>query len=177
MSILEDLKESSTRSFPWWIVWVWSGVLVGVFYWLWKQRSLGSKIQPIQIDLSFLRPPSAAIPEPTPPEEVLVAGPAPVAAPAEKAAEAISNAQAQPDDLTVIHGIGPKIAQILRRAGIDTFKRLAQTGPETLREILQSANIRLADPESWPAQAHLAAQGQWVEGKGSLPRPRAGRKS
>ena len=63
----------------------------------------------------------------------------------------------------MIGGIGPKIAEVLHTAGIDTFERLAQTGLGSLREILQVANIRLADPENWPAQARLAAKGEWNE--------------
>lgn len=161
------------KHFPWWIVWIWSGILAGLFYWLWNQRGRSPVIQPVRVDLSFLRHPSAPLPEASPRAEVLLASPA---AP-EKTPEPVQAAAVQPDDLTLIRGIGPKIARILREAGIDTFKRLAQTGPEALREILQAANLRLADPESWPAQAQLAAQAGLEEPKGASPRKRAGRGS
>ncbi len=67
------------------------------------------------------------------------------------------------DDLEIIEGIGPKIAQVLREAGITTFARLAETPPETLRELLKTAKVRLASPETWAEQARLAAQGKWEE--------------
>lgn len=64
-----------------------------------------------------------------------------------------------PDDLVIIEGIGPKIAEVLNTAGITTFAQLAQTGPDRLEEILNAANLRLADPTTWPEQARLAAAG------------------
>jgi hypothetical protein len=64
------------------------------------------------------------------------------------------------DDLTIIEGIGPKTAAILRAQGIHTFAALAKTDPAELRGILRSMGLRLADPSSWPHQAHLAATGQ-----------------
>jgi predicted flap endonuclease-1-like 5' DNA nuclease len=164
--------------FPWWIVWIWSGVLAGLFYWLWKQRGKDSSIQPIQVDLSFLRKPSTPLPGATSPAEVLIAVPELENLP-EKAPETPQPEPVRPDDLTLIHGIGPKIAKILREAGIDTFKSLAQSGPEALREVLQAAkiNTRLADPESWPAQAQAASQGNWDESMGAEIRRRASRNS
>ena len=170
-------SSSSSKGFPWWVVWVWLGILVGVFVWLWKQRTRGNLIQPVKIDLSFLRHSATPIAEPARPAEVLIAGPAPVESPLGEEPEQPEPAPARPDDLTVIGGIGPKIAGVLRNAGIDTFERLAQTGPVNLREILQAANIRLADPESWPAQAQLAAKGKWDELKEFPTRQRASRNS
>ena len=78
---------------------------------------------------------------------------------AEPAAEA--TAPAQPDDLQVIEGIGPKISTILREAGVITFAQLASTDVGRLREILQATGIRLNDPTAWPEQAALAAEGRW----------------
>jgi ribosomal protein L30 len=65
------------------------------------------------------------------------------------------------DDLEVIEGIGPKIAGVLREAGISTFAELAATDTERLTEILQGANLRLASPETWAEQAGLAAADDW----------------
>ena len=45
-------------------------------------------------------------------------------------------AKRHPDDLTVISGIGPKSQERLNRAGIYTYKQLAQSSPEGLREAL-----------------------------------------
>lgn len=65
----------------------------------------------------------------------------------------------QADNLEVIEGIGPKIAGVLREAGIVTFTQLAKEEPENIRVILAKAGIRLVDPASWPEQAKLAAEG------------------
>lgn len=65
----------------------------------------------------------------------------------------------QMDDLEVIEGIGPKIAAVLREAGITTFRQLAQEEPGNIKNILEKADLHLADPASWPEQARLAAEG------------------
>ena len=67
------------------------------------------------------------------------------------------------DDLTVIEGIGPKIAGTLNAEGITTFAQLAATDANRLSEILQGAGLRLANAETWPEQAELAAAGKWEE--------------
>jgi len=68
------------------------------------------------------------------------------------------------DDLQVIEGIGPKIAGLLQAANITTFDQLAGTDVNRLRQILAEAGLaRLADPETWPKQAELAATGKWSE--------------
>jgi predicted flap endonuclease-1-like 5' DNA nuclease len=66
-----------------------------------------------------------------------------------------------PDDLTKIEGIGPKIAALLQGAGITTFYELAETDVERIGALLKEAELRLADPSSWPEQARLAAEGDW----------------
>ncbi len=69
------------------------------------------------------------------------------------------------DDLKKIEGIGPKIAEIFNNAGIITFKDMASTDPEKLKEILAEAGSRYAskNPSTWPQQAQLAADGKWDE--------------
>ncbi|MCS6842872.1 MAG: DUF4332 domain-containing protein, partial [Caldilineales bacterium] len=68
------------------------------------------------------------------------------------------------DDLTIVEGIGPKIAELLRAAGIRTLAQLARTDVSELQAILDAAGprFRLADPTSWPEQARLAAGGAWA---------------
>ncbi|RUA17991.1 MAG: hypothetical protein DSY55_01105 [Clostridia bacterium] len=75
----------------------------------------------------------------------------------------LSEEPSTPDDLRKIEGIGPKISQLLNTAGIYTFSQLAKTDVATLREIIENAGarFRLADPETWPEQALLAAKGDW----------------
>ncbi len=69
--------------------------------------------------------------------------------------------QPEPDDLTKIEGIGPKIAATFQGAGINTFEQLAAADVERLQEILDNAGIRLGNPATWPEQARLAAAGAW----------------
>lgn len=72
---------------------------------------------------------------------------------------------AEADDLEKVEGIGPKIAEVLTEAGIDTFAKLAEATPEAIREILDTAGSQFAshDPATWPQQAKLAADGKWDE--------------
>jgi predicted flap endonuclease-1-like 5' DNA nuclease len=67
------------------------------------------------------------------------------------------------DDLKIVEGIGPKIEELLHDAGITTWKKLSETAPERLKEILDAAgsNFAMHDPGSWPQQAGLAHEGQW----------------
>jgi large subunit ribosomal protein L20 len=72
---------------------------------------------------------------------------------------------AKGDDLKIIEGIGPKIAEILAAAGISTFAKLAATDAAKLREILAAAGSKFAshDPATWPQQSKLAAEGKMDE--------------
>jgi predicted flap endonuclease-1-like 5' DNA nuclease len=72
--------------------------------------------------------------------------------------------QPEPEDLTRIEGIGPKISQVLQDAGILTFSQLADRSPDDLVLILREEDerlARLASPTTWPEQAILAAAGAW----------------
>lgn len=74
-------------------------------------------------------------------------------------------ATAEEDNLRLIEGIGPKIESILRASGIATFEQLADAEADTLRNILEEAGSRFKshNPQSWPAQAGLAADGKMEE--------------
>ena len=67
------------------------------------------------------------------------------------------------DDLTAIEGIGPKISGLLKDAGIDSWRELANAKVDRIQSILDAAGkrYRLADPSSWPKQAEMAADGRW----------------
>lgn len=67
------------------------------------------------------------------------------------------------DDLVIIEGIGPKIAQLLRRSGIDSFEKLARADVASLWAALDKGGprFRLANPGTWPAQALYCARGDW----------------
>ena len=66
-------------------------------------------------------------------------------------------------DLKVIEGIGPKIEELLKSAGILHLPQLADTPVEVIEEILDQAGgyFRMHTPDTWPAQARLAANGNW----------------
>ncbi len=87
------------------------------------------------------------------------------AAPAAKKAPAKKAAKVKADDLKIVEGIGPKIAEVFNEAGIVSFQDLANTTPEKLREILDGAGSQFAaqDPTTWPQQAELAALGKMDE--------------
>ena len=61
-------------------------------------------------------------------------------------------------DLTVVQGIGPKIQELLRAAGIETLEQLAAAEVSDLQAILDQAGSRysLQDPSSWPEKARAA---------------------
>ena len=69
-------------------------------------------------------------------------------------------------NLKIIEGIGPKIEQILKEAGIDTWVKLSMTNPDEIRSLLISkggSSYRAHDPRTWPYQAKLAAEGLWKD--------------
>lgn len=89
--------------------------------------------------------------------------PAPLA---ETAPEPAVSEQAAPepaapehDDLLVIEGLGPKSQEVLRAAGITTYRAIADATPEALTEIIRGAGLRLVRSETWPEQAALLAAG------------------
>lgn len=67
------------------------------------------------------------------------------------------------DDLTLIEGIGPKIASLLKANGIVNFAQLAAAEIPFLEKILRDAGLQFAKPASWPEQAALAAAGKMEE--------------
>ncbi len=69
------------------------------------------------------------------------------------------------DDFRKIEGIGPKISQLIKDAGIMTFAELAETEVSKLQEILEAAGsrYRMHDPGSWPLQSKMCAEGKWEE--------------
>lgn len=64
-----------------------------------------------------------------------------------------------PDDLTVLEGIGPKVARVLGQAGITTFEDLAKANPAEVQNILNEAGLQMMEPDGWIAQAKLAVRG------------------
>ncbi len=69
------------------------------------------------------------------------------------------------DDLTIVEGIGDKTADLLNQNSITAFEQLANTDVHRLRGILHDggAGFQLHDPTTWPRQARLAANRDWVK--------------
>ena len=87
-----------------------------------------------------------------------------VSTPAPAAPVVAAVAPARVDDLAIIEGIGPKIAELLRRHGIDSFATLSRADVPTLWSILDKGGprFRLANPGTWPAQALYCVRGDWA---------------
>ena len=69
------------------------------------------------------------------------------------------------DNLQIIEGIGPKAEGVLKAAGINNWHDLANTSSDRLREILSNAgsNYALLNPDSWPNQAEMADNREWLK--------------
>ena len=67
------------------------------------------------------------------------------------------------DDLKIVEGIGPKIAELLNKGGIETWNALAETSTDRIKEILDAAGpaYQIHDPSTWPEQARMADNGEW----------------
>ena len=116
-------------------------------------------------------PVAAAAPVTEPVEVVEVVAPA-VAAPVTEPVEVVEVAEtAAPkkapklDDLKIVEGIGPKIEQLLKEGGINTWAELSVAEVDRLKEILDAAGPRyqIHNPSTWPAQAKFAAEGRFDE--------------
>ena len=65
------------------------------------------------------------------------------------------------DDLVKIEGIGPRVAKVLKAAGIVTFAQLAESEADDIQKILTADGLRMMNAEGWIEQAKLAAAGDW----------------
>lgn len=67
------------------------------------------------------------------------------------------------NDLALVEGIGPKIAEVLRNGGITSWEKLSNTTRHILRVILDEAGPKFHGhkPKTWPRQARMAANGEW----------------
>ncbi len=111
-------------------------------------------------------PPPVTIPPPLPVQEEKIVADVSVPEQAEEQKTVKSKSKSiAGDDLKIIEGIGPKIAEILSSEGISSFAKLAETPAETIKEILEKAGSRykMHDPTTWPQQAGLAASGKMDE--------------
>jgi len=85
----------------------------------------------------------------TEPEEV-VAAPEPVA-------------EAEPDDLTKLSGIGPKASEVLVAAGIVSYGDLSRASEPQLRTVFTDAHVAVPrNIGTWSMQASFAEHGDWA---------------
>jgi predicted flap endonuclease-1-like 5' DNA nuclease len=121
-------------------------------------ESQTSRIAELEADLAACRQSNASH---------LVAGPS--VPTAEQLAEGsrILGSKVALDDLKVIEGIGPAIAQLMIDGGVTTWRGLEAAPVTRLREILEGGGSRfqMHDPTTWPQQAGLLADGKWAEFK------------
>jgi predicted flap endonuclease-1-like 5' DNA nuclease len=91
--------------------------------------------------------------------------PSSTTAPPVPAVDELLVGRVEPDDLTVIEGLGPGVCELCHGIGILTFADLAATEVSLLRTLLVDAGARyqVHDPTTWPAQARLLAEGRWDE--------------
>ena len=84
---------------------------------------------------------------------------------AQDEAPAVDTPPSEPDDLTKIEWIGPKINELLHTAGISTYAALGDTDADTIKWILESAegNFATHDPTTRPQQSKMAAEWKWDE--------------
>jgi predicted flap endonuclease-1-like 5' DNA nuclease/uncharacterized membrane protein len=85
----------------------------------------------------------------------------------EKAAAVAPAAPAAPaaphDDLTQLHGIGPRIESILNDGGVTSYAQLEHSNSGDLRQIIATGGaLPPASIDTWPTQATYATRGDWA---------------
>ena len=65
----------------------------------------------------------------------------------------------RPDDLKRVEGIGPKMEQALRAAGIETFAQLASAAQGELQSAIDAAKLMSPSVGTWAKQARFLADG------------------
>lgn len=116
----------------------------------------------------------------TPATETITIEATPVAEVEEMPVSETTVAEAVPaagDDLVIIEGIGPKIAELLNNAGITTFAQLADADDATIQQVLTEAGPRfnVHDATTWNEQAALARDGKMDELKALQDKLKAGK--
>jgi predicted flap endonuclease-1-like 5' DNA nuclease len=78
------------------------------------------------------------------------------------AAAVVTTTPTEPDDLTRMSGIGPRMEVLLNEGGVMTYDQLAHSKPEELRVIVaRGGALPPASMSTWPAQAAFAAKDDW----------------
>lgn len=145
--------SSENKNISWWWLGIKVGVVAALIIWWWLENKNKKIIQ----ETASIEPRDDTQSIPLPEEET-----SQVDVLAEEMPESPAAPPTEPDDLTKIEGIGPKINATLQEAGIRTFLQLAASKPAVLKQILTDAGIRIGYPDTWPEQAALAAKADWT---------------
>lgn len=108
--------------------------------------------------------PAAPTPAPAPKPAAPVAAAAATAAAVDlAAARAAGFAMKGADDLTIIEGVGPKINELMKTHGVNTFADVARSSVPNLQKVLDAGgpHFRLANPKTWPQQAQMVVDNRW----------------
>jgi len=173
LNILSALADGQ-QGLPWydWVLIIIVIVLLVYFLWLWwkysqKKKEILAKTAAPKITPQPAEPPVEVPKRVEPPVEVskpTIIPPSPTGAPAPSySGPPMPTPSIKKDDLTIIEGIGPKIASVFQAAGISTFAQLSQTEASRMEQILHEAGLHLADPSTWAEQARLAGEGKMAE--------------
>ena len=72
----------------------------------------------------------------------------------------MEDVSAEPDDLTRIEGIGPKMSAALIEYGLTTYAKVAASSEDELRAAVEAAGMRLAPSiPTWAEQAGYLVRG------------------
>ena len=93
-----------------------------------------------------------------------IAGSMSVSFDAEKA-KAVFGRRIEEDDLKIVEGVGSKSESLLNEYSIHTWRQLGNTSVPQLQHILDSAggSFALLNPSTWPKQARMASESDWVK--------------
>ena len=154
-----DIFSSKEKGFSWWWLGVKVGVVTALIIWWWLENQNKKFLLEESPEELYGNAKSIPLPEDDTPqgEGIPVAEALQVEMPAVPVV-----LPTEPDDLTIIEGIGPKINAALQESGIRTFSQLAASKRGVLHQILLDAGIRIGFPETWPEQAALAAKADWA---------------
>ena len=145
--------SSEDKKISWWWLGIKVGVVAALIIWWWLENKNKKIIQ----ETASIEPREDTQSIPLPEEET-----SQVDVLTEEMPESPAALPTEPDDLTKIEGIGPKINATLQEAGIRTFLQLAASKPAVLKQVLTDAGIRIGYPDTWPEQAALAAKADWT---------------
>jgi ribosomal protein L31 len=123
-----------------------------------KEDEIAEEVKPAKV--KYVKPaPTAEVVESTPEvvsENVVEDAPS-------QNLETQTEVTSTPVDLTIVEGIGPKIAELLISKGISTFAQLADAPASDIQAILDENSLGGHKADTWAEQAALARDGKMEE--------------